>query len=67
MQVCRGAMWAEMRALLAAVQFLTTLPIPGEHAISDTDWGRATAWYPLVGLVLGVILVGLDWLAQAFN
>ena len=50
-----------MRAVITALQFLTILPIPGEHRSSDAEWGRATAWYPLVGLVLGAILAGLDW------
>lgn len=50
-----------MRALLAAFRLLTILPLPGSHQISDADWGRATAWYPAVGLVLGAILAGLDW------
>jgi cobalamin 5'-phosphate synthase/cobalamin synthase len=51
-----------MHAVLAAFRFLTILPVPGGHATSDADWGRATAWYPLVGLVLGIILACLDWI-----
>jgi adenosylcobinamide-GDP ribazoletransferase len=50
-----------MRAFLAAFRFLTILPVPGAHTLHDDDWGRATAWYPAVGLVLGAILAGLDW------
>lgn len=50
-----------MRALLAALRFLTILPVPGAHHLRDADWGRATAWYPVVGLLLGAILTGLDW------
>lgn len=53
-----------MRAFLAAVSFLTILPVPGEHRLRDDDWGRATAWYPAVGLVLGAILAGIDWAAR---
>jgi adenosylcobinamide-GDP ribazoletransferase len=49
-----------MPALLAAFRFLTTLPIPGAHRLEDGDLGRATAWYPAVGLVLGGILAVLD-------
>jgi adenosylcobinamide-GDP ribazoletransferase len=49
-----------MGGFLAALQFLTTLPVPGARDLRDTDWGRATAWYPAVGLVLGAILAGLD-------
>ena len=50
-----------MRSLLAAFHFLTVLPLPGAHHLRDEDWGRATAWYPVVGLVLGAILAALDW------
>jgi cobalamin 5'-phosphate synthase/cobalamin synthase len=50
-----------MGAFLAALQFLSTLPVPGTRDLRDVDWGRATAWYPAVGLVLGAILAGLDW------
>jgi len=50
-----------MRSLLAAFHFLTVLPLPGSHHLRDKDWGRATAWYPAVGLVLGAILAALAW------
>lgn len=50
-----------MRAFLAALHFLTILPVPGSHCLDDDDWGRATAWYPAVGLLLGAILAALDW------
>ena len=50
-----------MRPFLAALGFLTILPTPGAPPLSDGDWGRATAWYPAVGLLLGIILAALDW------
>jgi len=50
-----------MRSLLAAMRFLTILPLPGGRDQLDGDWGRATAWYPAVGLILGAILAALDW------
>lgn len=54
--------WTEpVRPFLAALKFLTILPVPGAHHLSDSDWGWATAWYPAVGLILGIILAGLDW------
>jgi adenosylcobinamide-GDP ribazoletransferase len=51
-----------MGAFLAALRFLTILPVPGSHRLKDQDWGRATAWYPAVGLVVGAALAGLAWL-----
>jgi adenosylcobinamide-GDP ribazoletransferase len=57
-----------MRSFLAALRFLTILPVPGAHHLEGdapaslaSGWGRATAWYPAVGLVLGAILAGLGW------
>jgi adenosylcobinamide-GDP ribazoletransferase len=50
-----------MRPFLAALRFLTILPVPGGHQLRDADWGRATAWYPAVGLVLGALLAVFDW------
>jgi len=50
-----------MRAFLVALGFLTVLPVPGTDHSPAGDWGRATAWYPAVGLVLGAILAALDW------
>jgi len=49
-------------SFLAALQFLTSIPIPGRHETSPEKLGRATAYFPVVGLVIGVILVGLHWL-----
>lgn len=50
-----------MNPFLAALRFLTIMPVPGTHRFDDAAWGQATAWYPAVGLVLGAILAGLDW------
>ena len=46
-----------MRGFLAAFQFLTVLPMPGRSVFSDQDMGRSMAYYPLVGLCLGLVLV----------
>lgn len=51
-----------MSGLLAAVRFLTVLPIPG--ASSPRALARSVAWFPAVGVVLGAALVGLDALLQ---
>lgn len=49
-----------MTALLAAIQFLTRLPI--RAAFPPAAHGRAVGWYPLVGAGIGSALAGLDWL-----
>jgi len=48
-----------MPALRLALQFLTRIPVsePGEY--SDADLGRSVVMYPLVGLLIGALLVVL--------
>jgi adenosylcobinamide-GDP ribazoletransferase len=48
--------------LLAAIKFLTSLPLPGKSELSPEAMGRSTAYFPIVGLVIGGILAGLNWL-----
>ncbi len=49
-------------SFLAAIQFLTSIPIPLKRELSPEQLGRATAWFPVVGLIIGLILAGLNWL-----
>lgn len=49
------------RSLLLALQFLTRLPVPEMRAVEDRDIGRSQLWYPLVGLLIGLLLAALAW------
>jgi adenosylcobinamide-GDP ribazoletransferase len=52
-----------IRALITAFAFLTRLPVLA-GPVSDRDLGRAVGFFPLVGLVLGLMVTGLGyWLA----
>lgn len=42
--------------LLNAVRFLTILPIPIKKKMTERDLGRAAAWFPAVGVLLGGLL-----------
>src|SRR5258705_3681639 len=42
-----------IRRFLIAVQFLTRLPVPQTLSSSDTDIGKAAAFFPLVGVIVG--------------
>ena len=46
--------------LLAALQFLTILPIRRNFTAGQI--GRSTAWFPVVGIIIGLILAGLHYL-----
>ncbi|MBI4497763.1 MAG: adenosylcobinamide-GDP ribazoletransferase [Chloroflexi bacterium] len=54
--------------LLTALRFLTALPLPQEPPDAPPErFGRALAWFPLVGALLGLTLAVLDWtLRQVF-
>ncbi len=49
-----------MQAFLIALQFLTRLPVKAGGEYSPERVGRSLAWYPLVGLLIGLLL----WLAD---
>ena len=51
-----------MRSYLLALQFLTIIPLPFSVRCEKEDLGRATAFYPLVGLTIGAMLAGVNWL-----
>ncbi|HEY7342068.1 MAG TPA: adenosylcobinamide-GDP ribazoletransferase [Ktedonobacterales bacterium] len=59
----RGSLLAE---LALAVEFLTVLPVRRTRAdetaaTEPPDMALALPWFPLVGALLGLALVGLDW------
>ncbi len=47
---------------LTALQFLTIIRLPGRHELSTEKLGRSVTYFPLVGLLIGLILAGLNWL-----
>ncbi|VAX13709.1 Cobalamin synthase [hydrothermal vent metagenome] len=51
-----------MRSFLIALQFLTRIPVPALADISEAETGRSLLYYPLVGVVIGLLLVGLNML-----
>jgi len=48
--------------LLAALQFLTVMPTPRRYEVSAEEIGASQGYFPLVGLLLGAILAGINWL-----
>jgi adenosylcobinamide-GDP ribazoletransferase len=49
-------------SFLAALRFLTIIPLPGRREASTEELGRSIVYFPLVGVIIGLILVGLNWL-----
>ncbi len=50
-----------IRPFLLALQFLTRLPVVINGVVADEEVGRSLLYYPLVGLVIGVLLALLAW------
>jgi len=51
-----------MQSFLIALQFLTRIPVPLAEAPTPEARGRSLLAYPLVGGVIGLLLVALDYL-----
>lgn len=50
--------------LLIALQFLTRLPITLRRQPADTDSGASLLYYPLVGLLIGILMLLLAYLSR---
>ena len=53
-------------SFFAALQFLTIIPLPWRREVSPAELGRSTAYFPLIGLIMGLIMVGWRWLMGLF-
>ncbi|MBI2979771.1 MAG: adenosylcobinamide-GDP ribazoletransferase [Chloroflexi bacterium] len=51
---------------LAALSFLTIIPLPIRREISPEEVGRSLGYFPVVGVIIGLILAGLNWLFRWF-
>jgi adenosylcobinamide-GDP ribazoletransferase len=51
-----------MKKLVLAITFLTRIPIPSPKNIEPHEIGESTPYFPIVGLILGGILVGINYL-----
>lgn len=50
-----------MAAFFAALSFLTVFPARRPADVTQQIISNSRAWFPLVGLLLGLILLGLEW------
>ncbi len=50
----------QVRSLLAAIAFLTRIPI-GEAAFDANDVAHSAGWFPLIGALLGAAYCGIAW------
>lgn len=55
-----------MRGFLIAITFLTRIPLPAPKDVSPKEFASAHYYYPLVGLLIGLLLWGGGMIAQLF-
>lgn len=53
-----------MRRFVQALSFLTILPVRLRQPPAPGDSGRAAAWYPIVGLMIGFFVAAIWWLTR---
>ncbi len=46
-----------MNSFLIALQFLTVIPVTSRVTVSDKELGKSTLFYPIIGLLIGCLLV----------
>ena len=47
---------------LAALRFLTIIPSPWRREVNPEELGCSIGYFPVVGIIIGLILAGLNWL-----
>ena len=52
-----------LKPIFAAIGFLTVLPVHNVM-LPPEEMGRASRWFPLVGLLIGAILLVVYWVCQ---
>jgi adenosylcobinamide-GDP ribazoletransferase len=48
-------------SFIAALRFLTSIPLPGKRELGPEQLGKATSFFPVAGLFIGGILALLNW------
>lgn len=49
-------------SFLAALKFLTIMPVRRRREVTPEELARSTGYFPLVGIIIGLILAGSYWL-----
>ena len=55
-----------MRSFLAAIRFLTIIPVPGKLGTGKDDLAKSLIFFPLVGLLIGAVTGGFFYLVGPY-
>ncbi len=50
--------------LLTALRFLTVFPVPGKDRTGSVNIGKSQPFFPVVGIIIGLILIFANWLLR---
>ncbi len=53
-------------SFLAAFRFLTVIPLPVRREGTGEEVGRSLVYFPAVGLLIGLLLAGINWVLRLF-
>lgn len=56
-----------MYSFLLALQFLTRIPVPFSFTASDRQLGLSLLYYPLIGLIIGLLVLSLAFVTQGLS
>ncbi len=56
---------SKLHPLFIAIQFLTRIPVPEMQKVTDEETGRSLLYYPLVGLIIGFLLLLTAWITHS--
>jgi adenosylcobinamide-GDP ribazoletransferase len=57
----------KLRGLRLATQFLTRVPVPAVEDFSAEEFSRSSAWFPFVGLAIGVVVSAIIYVCAQRN
>jgi len=53
-------------SFLAAFRFLTVIRLPTRREATGEEVGRSLVYFPVVGLLIGLLLAGINWVLRLF-
>ena len=59
----RNLITHEVRNLLLAIGFFTRIPVPSLDDFQESDLNTAAKYFPLVGIIVGIVAAVIFWLA----
>ena len=56
-----------MRAFFIGLQFLTRIQLFRQTQWTEEDFGKSVSWFPLIGLIIGVLLALMYYILQPLH